>query len=266
MAKFGSAIPRRLALGRWAAREESKIDSPSVPFLVATALCVLVASGRRALSLGAISTSEVRACSILLTVLCAWIVASSTLAVSGVYLNDRALKALPLLCGFLVPVSIVAGAMWFNPVLRLGILAVVESLPLSWLIGVQAIRITAIGTIIKYLDGDLPGHFILPVGVPDFVVGLTALPMAWWASRNLSRAKTSLIVWNLVGASIFLSAGILMHVSMPGPVQFFTSGPTTHTLFEFPLALVPTFLVPCFVGTHLACLWRLVALNGRTHR
>ena len=107
--------------------------------------------------------------------------------------------------------------------------------------------------------GDLPGHFILPVGVPDFAVGLTALPMAWWASRNLANAKSSLIAWNVVGASIFLSAGILMHVSMPGPVQLFTSGPTTHTLFEFPLALVPTFLVPCFVATHLACLWKLIA-------
>ena len=191
--------------------------------------------------------------------MCTWIVASSTLAVSGAYLNERVLKVLPLLCGFLVPVSMVTAGLWFNPVLRSGIFSIVESLPLSWLIGVHAIRITAIGTIIKYLDGDLPGHFILPVGVPDFAVGLTALPMAWWASRNLASAKTSLIVWNLIGASIFLSAGILMHVSMPGPVQFFTSGPTTQTLFEFPLALVPTFLVPCFVGTHLACLWKLFA-------
>jgi hypothetical protein len=230
-----------------------------VPFLVATSLCAVVASGWRAQSLGAISASEVRACSILLAALCAWIVASSTLAISGVYLSERALKVLPLLCGFLVPVSVVAAALWFSPVLRSGILAIIDSLPLTWLIGVQAIRITAIGTIIKYLHGDLPGHFILPVGVPDFAVGLTALPMAWWASRNLANAKSSLIVWNLIGASIFLSAGILMHVSMPGPVQVFTSGPTTHTLFEFPLALVPTFLVPCFVGIHLACLWRLSA-------
>jgi len=230
-----------------------------VPFLVATALCALVASGWRAQSLGAISTSEVHACSILFAVLCVWIVASSALAISGVYLNEQALRFLPLLCGFLVPISIVAAALWFSPVLRSGTLGIIESLPLSSLIGVQAIRITAIGTISKYLDGDLPGHFILPVGIPDFAVGLTALPMAWWASRNVADAKSSLIAWNLVGASIFLSAGILMHVSMPGPVQFFTSGPTTRTLFEFPLALVPTFLVPCFVGTHLACLWRLIA-------
>jgi hypothetical protein len=230
-----------------------------VPLLVAISLCAAVASGRRAHSHGAISTSEVRACSLLLAVLCAWIVASSTLAVSGAYLNELVLKALPLLLGFLVPLSIVAAALWFGPGLRSAILAIIDSLPVSWLVGVQAIRITAIGTIIKYLDGDLPGHFILPVGVPDFAVGLTALPMAWWASRNLANAKPILIAWNVVGASVFLSAGILMHASMPGPVQLFTSGPTTHALFEFPLALVPTFLVPCFVGTHLACLWKLIA-------
>ena len=218
-----------------------------------------MASGRRARSLGAISTSEVGACSILLAVLCVWIVTSSILAASGVYLSERALRVLPLLCGFLVPIGIVATGLRFAPVLRSGVLGILESLPLSWLIGVQAIRITAIGTILKYLAGELPGHFILPVGVPDFAVGMTALPMAWWATRNPSSARLSLIVWNLAGASIFISAGILMHVSMPGPVQFFTSGPTTQTLFEFPLALVPTFLVPCFVGLHLACLWKLTA-------
>ena len=196
---------------------------------------------------------------ILFAILCAWIVASSLMAISGFYLNERALRFLPLLCGFLVPVSIVAASLWFDPVLRSGVLNIVESVPLSWLVGVQAIRITAIGTIIKYMDGDLPGHFILPVGVPDFVVGLTALPIAWWASRDLAGARSSLLTWNVIGAAIFLAAGILMHVSMPGPVQFFTSGPTTKALFEFPLALVPTFLVPCFVGLHIACLWRLFA-------
>lgn len=242
-----------------AAREEATIDSPSVPFLVATALCALVASGLRARSLGTISTPEARACSILLVVLCAWVVTSSTLAVSGVYLNERALRFLPLLCGFLVPVCIVAASMGLHPVLRSGVLGILESLPVSWLIRAQAIRITAIGTIIKYLNGDLPGHFILPVGVPDFLIGLTALPMAWWATRDPAKARSSLIAWNVIGALIFLAAGILMHVSMPGPVQLFTSGPTTKSLFEFPLALVPTFLVPCFVGLHLACLWRLIA-------
>lgn len=230
-----------------------------MPFLVAIALGAIIASGRRAQSLAAISAPQVRACSILLAVLCGWIGVSSTLAINGFYLDERALKVLPLLCGFLVPVGIVAVAMWFSPVLRSGILAIIESQPLRWLVAAQAIRITAIGTIIKYVDGDLPGHFILPVGVPDFAIGLSALPMAWWASHDLAKAKSSLIVWNILGASIFIAAGILMHVSMPGPVQFVTSGPTTQTLFQFPLALVPTFLVPCFVGIHLACLWRLIA-------
>jgi hypothetical protein len=213
----------------------------------------------RARALGAISPSEARACSTLLAILVAWIAVSGSLAARGVYLDERALCVLPLLVGFLVPTSIVAASLWFAPVLRSGVLGVVESLPLTWLVGAQAIRITAIGTILKYLHGELPAHFILPVGIPDFVVGLSALPMAWWAARNPTGARSSLIAWNVVGVAIFLAAGILMHVSMPGPIQFFTSGPTTRSIFEFPLALVPTFLVPCFVGLHAACLWRLAA-------
>jgi NAD(P)-dependent dehydrogenase (short-subunit alcohol dehydrogenase family) len=44
---------------------------------------------------------------------------------------------------------------------------------------------------------------------------------------------------------------------MPGPIHFFSGGPTTADAFAFPLALVPTFVVPILILTHLASLWKL---------
>jgi hypothetical protein len=193
-------------------------------------------------------------------VLFAWIVVSGALALNGAYLHPTALRFLPLLCGFLVPTLLVIAALWLAPHLRTGVGGVIDSIPLPWLVGVQAIRISAFGTIVKYFEGELPGHFIGLVAVPDFLVGLTALPLAAWLARDPAQARRSLIVWNVFGSAIFLGAGILLHVSMPGPVQLYTSGPTTEAIFRFPMALVPTFLVPCFVGVHATCLWRLRSL------
>ena len=233
------------------------MDSPSVPFLVAIAFGLCMVAVRRARVRGAIERGEEHACWIVLGVLAGWVLASAILAARGVYLHPQALRFLPLLCGFLVPTALVAGCVWRWPTFRRAIARVLASLPLAWLVAVQAIRLTAIGTILQYASGKLPAHFILPVAVPDFLVGATALPMAVLAARNPDRARRGLVAWNLAGSSIFLLAGLLLHVSMPGPIQLFSSGPTTESVFRFPLALVPTFLVPFFVGVHGACLWRL---------
>jgi len=233
------------------------MEAPSVPLLVGITSGALVGALWRASARGVVSAEESRACAQLLGVLFTWILVSGALALNGTYLHPTALRFLPLLCGFLVPTLLVIVALWLSPRLRSGVVGVIDSIPLRLLVGVQAIRISALGTIVKYLEGELPGHFIGPVAVPDLLVGLTALPMAVWLTRDPAHARRSLIVWNVFGAAIFVGAGILLHVSMPGPVQFFTSGPTTEAIFHFPMVLVPTFLVPCFVGVHAACLWRL---------
>jgi hypothetical protein len=179
------------------------------------------------------------------------------LAIRGTYLDPQALRFLPLLVGFLVPTTLVAVSLWRSDELRAACRKVVMWLPLGWLIGVQGIRVTALGTIVKYVNGELPAHFILPVGVPDFLVGLSAAPLALWAAPRAASWRTPLVIWNLLGILLFLYAGFALHFSVQTPIQLFTSGPTTEAVFQFPLALVPTFLAPFFVAVHAATLWRL---------
>ena len=58
-----------------------------------------------------------------------------------------------------------------------------------------------------------------------------------------ARILSSSEVRACVGALIFAYAGLALHFSMPGPLQFFTSEPTTASIFRFPLALVLAFVV-----------------------
>ncbi|MGI9589915.1 MAG: hypothetical protein ACR2P8_01000 [Myxococcota bacterium] len=223
-------------------------------------LLVWVALGvaiRRAGYAEVLDGREARALWLGLAGLTVWIAASSWLALTGVYLRPWALRLAPLLVGFLVPTLSIAILLRWSAAFRTAAQSLVLWLPLGWLIGIHGIRITALGTILKYADGELPGHFILPVGVPDFLIGLTAPPLAWLAARADPPPRHLLFAWNLTGALIFVYAGFALHFSMPGPLRLFEGGPTTEAIFRFPLVLVPTFLVPFFVGAHVATLWRL---------
>lgn len=211
----------------------------------------------RARKAGLLVHAEYTACWAFLLIVTAWAIASGWAAAAGFYFTPWALSALPLLVGFSIPVLLAVASLLVVPQLRSAASKVVESLPVRWLVSVHALRITALGTIAKYLNGELPGHFILPVGFPDFAIGLTALPLALWASPRSAAGRRLLIGWSVFGAAIFVYAGFALHFSVPTPIQVFFSGPTTEEIFLFPLALVPTFLVPFFIGLHLAVLWKL---------
>jgi hypothetical protein len=46
-------------------------------------------------------------------------------------------------------------------------------------------------------------------------------------------------------------------MTSPGPAQVFDTMPTSELIPRFPLALVPTFLVPLAFTLHMVSLWQL---------
>jgi CheY-like chemotaxis protein len=117
--------------------------------------------------------------------------------------------------------------------------------------------IVAIGTIIKAVAGQFPAYFAFLVGAPDLLFGLSALILGWQASvRNLS--QRFLIAWNLIGVAVILPAAPLIQLGLPGPIQIFTSEPTAEKLFDFPMVLAPSIIVPTLVLLNLVTAWRLV--------
>ena len=80
---------------------------------------------------------------------------------------------------------------------------IARATPFHWLIFIQAMRIGAIGSIVKALRGDITSTFPLWVGIPDFLFGLSALFVGWLFLKK-SISNGFLIAWNLIGAAIIL--------------------------------------------------------------
>lgn len=66
-----------------------------------------------------------------------------------------------------------------------------------------------------------------------------------------------LIVWHIVGFSLFLGAGISMFFSVPSPIRIYHTQPDTSLVFRFPMLLAPNFTVPLFMLAHLFALTKL---------
>jgi len=59
---------------------------------------------------------------------------------------------------------------------------------------IHIIRLAAVGTIFKMLNGDLPAHFIVPVGIPDFLFGLSVPIMDWLVFQKKVIGRKGLIL------------------------------------------------------------------------
>ena len=54
-------------------------------------------------------------------------------------------------------------------------------------------------------------------------------------------------------------------MTSPGPTQVFESAPTSELMTHFPMALVPTFLVPLAFALHVISLWQLLGAPWVPH-
>ena len=230
--------------------------SPAAPRLALGVLAAVAVGTHLAARNGRIERGGALRVYVLLGLLFVWASVSAVLSYRGLYLAPQVLQHLPYLYLPFVPFVIVLGSLAVSPGLRGAVQSVLRHAPLHGLIFFHAIRISGIGSIIKLSNGELPAHFILPVGVPDFFVGLTAPVLGYRLYKGQAVSRSLLVGWNVFGAALFLSAPVLLHLSLPGPLQVYFTGPTTAEVFEFPMALVPTFLVPMFMLMHMGILWK----------
>ncbi|MCH7685216.1 MAG: hypothetical protein IH899_00795 [Planctomycetes bacterium] len=235
--------------------------SPTVPLLIAALVMAVVWTVRQALRQIDDGSKTVRPLGGLLAVLLIWCGVSAALAATQFYVDEVALGRLPFLYYPFIPAAVTMLWIAVSPSLRNAVLSVVEQTPLHRIIAIQGLRIAAVGTIAKYLSGKLPAHFILPVAIPDLAIGISAVVIGYLLSRGMTIPRRVLVGWNILGIAVFLLAPLLMHLSMPGPMQVYFSGPTTEEVFLFPMALVPTFMAPMLILLHAATIWKLLAEN-----
>jgi len=107
--------------------------------------------------------------------------------------------------------------------------------------------------------GRLPALFAVPAGVGDLAIGLTAPLMA----RNLHRRGLA-IAWNLVGLADLALAVFLGATTTPGAAHLFFTTPSAEAMTAFPMAIIPTFLVPLSIGLHVVSFRYLLSARRRT--
>ena len=134
---------------------------------------------------------------------------------------------------------------------------VIEAVPQQWLIGVQFYR--ALGSIflILYGAGKMPGLFAWPAGIGDVLVGTLALVVAIAYARGPEKNGDLVWVWNILGLTDLSVAVATGMVTAPSPIQQFAFDLPNELLGEFPLVLIPIYLVPLSVLLHFASLTKL---------
>lgn len=189
--------------------------------------------------------------------LLAWGVLSAILALTGVYDSQAFLSLLPGFWINAVPFVIVAAVMLAAPGTRTDLANIAAQTPHHWFVAIQILRISALGTLVKTVAGEFPEHIELSVGLTDLAFGFSAL-YVYRLVKNSKLSADALVMWHLVGILLLvIPAGMSIQAGLPGPLQTFTTPPTSEVLFDFPMVLAPSLVVPGFLllnvlGTYAA--------------
>jgi hypothetical protein len=119
----------------------------------------------------------------------------------------------------------------------------------SILVAVQTWRILGFAFLWGVSMGILHPAFGIPAGVGDILVGMTAIPFAYFLRKRYSWSKYALVVWSVLGI-----ADLVMAVSL-GTITASEFGISTMT--TFPWVLIPSLGVPLALALHGITLYRL---------
>ncbi len=126
----------------------------------------------------------------------------------------------------------------------------ISSLDLRALVALHVTRFVGVYFLILYNRGELPYAFAVPGGWGDIVVATFALFVVFVPLQDATRLR-AITIWNVVGfvdiALVVFTAGRL---GMENAWQM-------RALTYLPLSLLPTFLVPLIIATHVILFSRL---------
>jgi hypothetical protein len=119
----------------------------------------------------------------------------------------------------------------------------------SLLVAVHAWRVIGIVFLWGVSQGILPPAFGIPAGVGDVLIGVTAIPFAYFLRKGFGWSKYALVVWSALGIADLVNAvslGLITASAFRG-----------STMTTFPWVLVPTVGVPLALIPHGITLYRL---------
>jgi hypothetical protein len=174
-----------------------------------------------------------------------WIGLAIALGSTGIYASTAAPPAIGVMAGL--------------PVVAAGVAALVSrrarevllALPITLLVGLNAMRFFGGFFLLLALQGRLSGPFPQSAGWGDVIVGLTAIPLTLAIARNPEGHRGALLAWNAFGMLDLIAAVTLGIMSAPGsPLQVFGGTIGSAAVTMLPWSNIPTLLVPFYLITH----------------
>jgi hypothetical protein len=180
----------------------------------------------------------------------AWLLGHAN--VFSVGTNDLPRIELPLLIPIVAGLALMLGTQTGR--------AVVAATPQSWLVGLQVYRALGFMFLVLWAQGKMPGEFALPAGIGDIIVGVTAPFVAWLNARNAPSAAAVTRLWNVFGIADLVVAVTTGFLTSPSPLQMLAFDRPNLLITEYPIVMVPAFLVPVSIILHGLSLWKLPRL------
>ena len=183
-------------------------------------------------------------------VLASWALVTAALAERGFYQAPDPYGPPPIGIALGLALLVFASCLLVSPSLR-GLLTNQRHLIL-----LNLWRLVGVVFLVLMANNQMPALWALPAGIGDVIVGAAAP----WIARHVEtpEGKRRAIVFNVFGMADLVVAVGLGVMTSPGPAQVFRTTPTAELATQFPLALVPTFLVPLAFVLHVVSLWQLV--------
>lgn len=123
------------------------------------------------------------------------------------------------------------------------------SIPASWLVALHLTRFVGFYFLFLSNRGLLPAGFARPAGIGDIAVATLALVVL--AVPLLRASRVALLTWNSLGFIDIVSV-------VAGALRFgLRNVESMRALRVLPLSLLPTFLVPLIIATHVVLFVRL---------
>lgn len=167
----------------------------------------------------------------------AWFIAMLALTASGRLATLRPPGPQLILAGATVTLLLAGSMLPGFRIWRAGI-------NLRQLVALHLTRFVGIWFLVLYGRGDLPFAFAVPGGWGDILVATGALVLVLFVP-NLVAHRWWLLAWNLLGfLDLLYVVGTATRLARESPDSM-------RALLEFPLGLVPTFLVPLLLVSHV---------------
>ena len=126
------------------------------------------------------------------------------------------------------------------------------------LVGFQVYRVLGSVFLLRWFAGELPAVFALPAGTGDVLVGVLALPVAFYLQSGARGGRAAAYAWNILGIVDLLVAVSIGTMTQPGRLNLIPVEITNSVGTTYPLVMIPAFAVPLSLILHGLSLRQLV--------